>query len=678
MSAKNRSPLPPRGSHSGSLAKGRDPRFENGPRRLRGFLSGMALAVIMVLQPLALRAELRVAQIFQDHMVLQRGKPAALWGWAAPGAEVAATFMGQDKTGKADGAGYWRVTFDPLTASAKGNPLTITSSGESKTLNDVVVGEVWICAGQSNMARTLRNDSIDYPFFKDYANDAEYPAIRFIRFQPEATMTPQSDFDSPAHAKDKWTLLSKSSAIDCMSVPLFFAKKLHKELNVPVGLIQIAVPGTPQTAWMAKETLNAVASEIPGSPDFQKYFENAEAKTSKVNGTYKSWSEFESANTASRGGLPPGERPIMADSGVVSLFSDYPSVLYNALVHPLAPLAIQGVLWHQGESGPGDNYKDRLIANLTQWRKLFGQDFFFLFGSIARNTTNPPPLSPESVQSHSVNEELLLAAQATSDDKLALINFCDLGNSNLHWAEREEAGIRMAGAAIAKAYGKTGLIYTGPELIEARVEGSSVIAKFRNTGSGLVYKPSINGISGFAIEEKGASPAFRWASSVKIEGDTVVISDPAIKNPTGLFYGWSSNPHETLFNKEGYTAFPFRLTPRQRVGKLNEGTLPPLVEMVSPAADQASLNMLHVSRDGFLFGVVKSRGPKSPALVKVRIPSEWNAAVISIDGKTIDVGQPTSDSSGTRVYTVPVEVNGSNVVVGNAANPPDFSKLDRF
>lgn len=631
------------------------------PLRLAGFafLAGLVSS----------HAALRPAHIFQDHMVLQQGKQVPVWGWADPGSSVKVAFAGQEKSAKADDKGYWKATLDPLQSSAAGGELSIKAGAESVTLKDVLVGEVWVCSGQSNMARTLKNDAFNFPWFKDYAKDAEYPAIRCINYAADASDKPKEDFDPVVQKDIHWKPLTKDSAMDVMSLGFFFAKRLNKELGVPIGLVQVAVPGTPQTAWIARETFDVMNKKVPASPTYEATFAKSEEGLAKGKDlAFKDWAGFAAAEAAWKAS-PSGRWP-----GANVFVPDYPTVLYNAMIHPLAPFAIQGVIWHQGEGGPAVNYRERLQEQVAQWRKLFGQDFTFIWGSMSRNTSTPPPLAADQQSFRSgVNEEFLLASQDFGPKgKAVLVDFFDLGDQSTHWAQKEEGGKRMAGAALAEVYGKPGTLFTGPELVEAKIEGATVRAKFRHVGGGLVYAPSVEGISGFLIEEKGSGQELRWAD-VKIEGDSVILSHPDVKKPTNAYYGWNANPHETLFNKEGYPAYPFRGVPRVFAAKGKPG--PALVELASPV-QRLDLNISHVRRDGYLFTAVQDKA-SGKAKVKARLPKEWKSAKFAIKGQPFDAGAEQTDADGYRLYEFDVEINGPAVEVMNSANPPDFSKVDR-
>ncbi|CAN5757149.1 sialate O-acetylesterase [soil metagenome] len=630
-------------------------------------LSLLAVSLTFLV-PLA-EARLTVANVFQDHMVLQRDMPVPVWGWADANAAVSVDFAGQEKTAKSDEKGYWKAVLDPLKASTEGRPLAVKAGSDALTLNDVLVGEVWLCAGQSNMARTLKHDVFNYPIFKEYANDAEYPAIRFILYPTYASATPLADFDPVVQKGARWQLLNKTSAFDVMSMPFFFAKDLNKKLGVPVGLVQVAVAGTPQTAWVAKETLDEVAARYPNSPSYHKALATAEGNLAKGKEPYKDWAGFVAAETAWKAS-PTGRWP-----GSNQVIPDFPSVLYNALVYPLAPMAMRGVLWHQGEAGPVANYRERLEAQIAQWRQLFGSDFWFLWGTMTRNTGTPPPLTPDQASLRGgINEEFLLAAQdMAKGGRGVLVNFVDLGNNSTHWGRKEEGGHRFAKAAVAEVYGEKGTVYTGPELVEAKVDGATVRARFRDIGGGLVYEPSLDGISGFLLEEKGAKQELQWAN-VKVEGDTLILSHPDIKKPTNAYYGWTINPHETLFNREGYPALPFRLVPRVFAAKGVAG--PALVELLNPPA-KTDLNLSHVRRNGYIFNVVQDRG-SGQATVRVRLPKEWKGATVTCAGRPVDTGALQTGPDGYRFYEFTTEINSPDIVVANPESPPDFTGVHRF
>jgi sialate O-acetylesterase len=336
-------------------------------------------------------------------------------------------------------------------------------------------------------------------------------------------------------------------------------------------------------------------------------------------------------------------------------------------------MALRGVLWHQGEGGPYENHSERMVAQIEQWRELFEQDFWFIWGSLGRNASVPPPTVPLATSLRSnMNEEFLLASQAFgSDGKGLLVNFTDLGNAGTHWGMKQEAGLRMAGAALAHAYGKPETVYTGPEMTSFEKKGSEFIVHFKNTGGGLVYEPSIDGISGFLITGDGK---IEWAD-VKIKGDSVTLSSPDINDPSAVYYGWHLNPHETLFNKEGYPAYNFRTDPRTYGPRnLLKETLP-LVELVD-GPKKALLNVVHVRRHGYIFSPIIFRG-SGTATVRAYLPNEWKDALIKIGDQPVKEKMQTA-ADGARFYEFSTELNGPDIQVLDADNPPEFSNVNRF
>ncbi|MFV0338634.1 MAG: sialate O-acetylesterase [Chthoniobacterales bacterium] len=613
--------------------------------------------------------EVSAGGIFSDNMVLQREMPCPVWGWADPGQTINLQFADQKKSTVADKDGRWQVTLDAMPASKEGRTLEIRSDATSLKFENVLVGEVWLCAGQSNMARTLGKDAFDYSQFRNYPKDAEYPEIRFFSCPPGASDKPLADFPGD---KKKWTILSSSSANQMMSIPFFFAKLLAHDLNVPVGMIQAAVSGTPLTTWMSREALESTAAEIDGLPGYAELVSQSAQRLAKKKGSIKSWEDFiqaeEKWKVDGKGKWP----------GAGTVIPDFPTVLYNTKIHPLEPLAIRGVLWHQGEGGPLENYKERLLAMVADWRKAFGQDFYFIWGSLSRNTSVSVPLSPQVKMAHrsSVNEQFLLASQATTDsDKMILVNFVDLGNSSVHWGLKEESGLRMGEAALTMVYGKNPTIFTGPELESGEIKGKDVILKFRHIGEGLVYEPSIDGISGFIIESGSPSPGLYWAD-VKVSENTVVLSNPNVDTPINAYYSTGQNPHETLFNKEGFPAYPFRLKRERPTAKESEA--PFLVELIN-APTSVALNLNHVRRNGYIF-YLKSGKKDSPSSVKTRIrfPKEWKKAFVRIGENTLKSIETQVDESGYRYADIEVPSDLTRVEVFSSENPPDFSGIDRW
>lgn len=349
----------------------------------------------------------RVAAVFQDNMVLQRDMPVPVWGWAAPGEAVEVKFAGQAKQATADPRGRWKVTLDPLAASNEGRPLEVRLGDAAVTRKNVLVGEVWVAAGQSNMvAGGPDRDTGVYPYVPATAA-AGKPEVRLTEFGGGASLEPLDDLDPAAGAPKAWAVMPEGPAPDDTAPTQYFARALRDELGVPVGVIRIAVPGTNQGAWLARQTLEsfpAVGGDKPNT--YEQLLADMIAKLAESNLPNKTWDDMRRAEEAWRN-APKGRSPSSALP-----YWNFPTALYNTRVHPLAPLAFRGVIWHQGEAGPRGPYGDRLVAMARQWRQLFGHDFYFVWGTLSRTTTTPPPLAPvrtsfyRSLQNLTIREAL--------------------------------------------------------------------------------------------------------------------------------------------------------------------------------------------------------------------------------------------------------------------------------
>ena len=604
-------------------------------------------------------AELKLAQPFQDHMVLQRQMPIAIWGWDDAGKTITVKLGDKSATATSDNSGYWRASLPATEANSTGQSVTITDGVKTITLNDVLIGEVWLCAGQSNMSRPVKTEIGENPQAPNPAVDADYPLVRYINYPYAASDTPLPDMDPIIDGKTVWQPMNAQTVGDSMCMAFFFGRDLYKDLQVPVGLVQIAVAGTTQTAWTTKEVLDATAVQGPRTYSYDDCYAAAEKSVTAGKDPYKSWSDFKTADAAWRA-KPTGR-------WIASLaILDYPSVLYNALIYPLAPMAIRGVVWHQGEAGPNPNYGTRLVAMANQWRKLYDQNFYFIYGSMTRFTNKPPPMAPsaEAIRSGIDDEFALAQTQFGPDGKGVLVPFVDLGNVGTHWERKDEAGRRLALAAMDHAYGKPS-VYSGPQLIEGKIEGSTVTCRFSNVGTGLKYQPSIDGISGFILQGKAKSV---WATPTIQGTDTVVVSDPAVPDPINLYYAYASNPHETLFNSEDMPGYSFCLKPG--LNPQPRETSPfELVSDVKLGDSKAALHVSEVRRYAYVVGFLSGHPAPGANTAKCYIPKEWAKPAASQDGKDISLGDLVTDSSGNRFAQISVETNAPPVVLYDASHP---------
>ncbi len=467
----------------------------------------LALACLAILAATAV-AEVKLPAIFGSGMVLQQGKPLPVWGWADAGDKVAVTFADQEKSTTVGADGKWTVTLDPLAVNTKAATMTVTAGEEVVKVENVLVGEVWICSGQSNMEWSVGGCRSP----EDVAA-AKYPMIRHIKVPRLAKSKPQDDFQGV------WVECSPQSVPRFTAVGFFFARVLHEELGVPIGLVNTSWGGTRVEPWTPPCGFAAVE------------------------------------------GLEPlGEKTYDASS------PQQPTVLYNGMVSPLVPLAIRGALWYQGESngGEGVTYFHKKQALIGGWRQLFGQgDFPFYFVQLAN--WRQPSDNPQGGDGWARLREAQLNTLQVPNTGMAVI--VDIGEENdIHPKNKQDVGRRLALWALVHDYGKRDLVFSGPLYKDMSVEGDKIRLTFDHVGSGLMVgkkdgRKAVEEVAGgelkrFAIA--GADRKWHWAKAV-IDGDTVVVSCDAVKTPVAVRYAFTMNPAGcNFYNKEGLPASPFR------------------------------------------------------------------------------------------------------------------------
>jgi sialate O-acetylesterase len=490
---------------------------------------GLFSGSLQAAQPLSL------ASVFTDHAVLQRDMPVSVWGRAEPEAKVVVQFAGQEKSATTDKDGRWMTKLDPMTASATGQALSVrTAAGDEKlTRADVLVGEVWVCSGQSNMVFTLQK-SVDGEAAVAAAGDGQ---LRLFNAKAHATDEPQETIEGA------WAVDSPESSADFSGVAYFFGKELRQKLGVPVGLIKSAVGGTPAEAWTPR-------AELETNPTLKPLLDRqAEmiANHAKAVETYKQREAQVLANyekalaKAKAAGARPPKRP--QPPGEPSANGKRPTGLYNGSIAPFTPYAIRGVIWYQGEanSSRGTEYRTLFPAMITAWRKAWGQgDFPFLFTQIA----------PFKGQSPEIREAQRVTTETTPNTAMAVTT--DVGDANdIHPKRKQPVGLRLALAARALAYGEP-IEYSGPTCDGMSIDGGRVTLSFKHLGGGLVAKDG--DLKGFAIA--GADGQFVDALA-KIEGDKIVVSSESVAAPVAVRYGWTNAPVCNLFNKADLPASPF-------------------------------------------------------------------------------------------------------------------------
>lgn len=456
-------------------------------------------------------ADVSLPSIIGRDMVLQRGTACPIWGWAAPGEQVSVEFAGQKASVTAGADGRWQVRLRAM--SANGTPQTMTIRGSNTlTLEGVLVGEVWLCSGQSNMEWSVAQ-SLN-PQEEIAAGD--HPRIRHIKIPHRPSDKPEQNVPS-----DGWKIASPQTVGSFTAAGYFFARHLQKELDVPIGLIGSNWGGTRIEPW----TPPVGFQKVPALKDIADKLASFPAKI---------------------------ERPDPNDSTkkITAINHQSPLALYNGMIHPLLPFAIQGAIWYQGESNNGEGmlYFEKMKALIEGWRSLWNRpDMPFYFVQLAPFRYGGDPTRLAGIW------EAQQASLAIPHTGMAAT--VDIGNvADIHPKNKQEVGRRLALWALAKTYGRPIRVYSGPLFKSAAVEGNKIRIRFDHAGSGLMSRDS-KPLSHFTIA--GEDGNFVPAEAV-VDGDTVLVSSPQVAKPVHVRFAWHQEAEPNLSSREGLPASPFR------------------------------------------------------------------------------------------------------------------------
>jgi sialate O-acetylesterase len=488
---------------------------------IHSFAVTVLLAVLLM--PMTAIAELRLAGVFGDQMVLQQGAKLPIWGTATPGQQITVTIAGHRATTTTNTDGRWRAELDPIPSSSDAVPFTVsaTAGGEGIELHDVLVGDVWLASGQSNMQFSLKQSEGG----NDAISKADRPTIRLCMVGNKPSLQPLHD------RQLSWLPCTPQSAGKFSAVAYYFATELQQSTKTPIGVIGSYVSGTPAQSWTNAE---ALASE----PQLEHYLRERSAPATTT------------ATTKPTADAGPG-------AGV-------PTSLYNGMIAPLIPLRIKGVIWYQGESNAGrhEEYRTLFPALIRGWRSQWGQgDFPFLFVQL-------PGFGRRQEEVEPGDWPWLRDAQAQtlSLPNTAMAVTIDLSEPRalLHPKNKFEVGSRLALLARRVAYGQD-VPAVGPVFDSMTVEGQRVRLHFRNADDGLIAKAAESTttkaasarqqLEGFLIA--GADRRFLRADA-QIDGRTVVVWNESVNNPVAVRYAWEQNPAANLYNTHGLPAAPFR------------------------------------------------------------------------------------------------------------------------
>ncbi len=514
---------------------------------LRG-VACLGALTLLATQP-GLAAELEFHPLFSDHAILQQELPLPVWGWADPGTEVVVTFGNQSRTTTTDAKGRWLTVLDPLAASAEPASLTAKSPTQSVTVSDLLVGEVWVCSGQSNMAMSVSgSDGAEATIAE--AETAQLKHVRLFRVPVDGAD------ERRERVPATWTTCTPASVASFSAAGFYFGRALNAAREVPVGLIQSANGGTNAFSWINRDTLE----NDPVAEPTRRVWAETVARHPQAMAAYEknlaTWKvEVKAAKEAGQpapGGRAPRE-PLGPDH------VKRPAGHYHAMIAPLQPYAIRGALWYQGEANSrapfAPQYRDLMLALVEDWRSdwaaaapgLERRNFPFLLVQLPNFAGGHESGWPV------IREQMLRFWQ--EGENTGMVVTIDVGDpADIHPRNKRPVGERLARFARAQVYGED-LVHSGPVFDSLTIEDGRARLRFRHVGGGLVSTDQ-QPLRHFAIA--GAEGIFVKADAV-IDGDTVVVSSHDVPDPRAVRYAWSNNPENVNFaNQAGLPASPFR------------------------------------------------------------------------------------------------------------------------
>jgi sialate O-acetylesterase len=507
----------------------------------RAGLIGLALSAILVgeaARPLPVRADVKLPALFTSHMVLQRGQSDRVWGKADAGEEITVKIDRQVKTTKAGENGKWSVTLDPMPA---GGPHTLTVVGKNMiTVGDVLVGEVWICSGQSNMQWSVSQ-----------ANDADletltasYPEIRLISVPQVGTQEPKDDFDG------KWEVCSPKTVGQFSAVGYLFGRRLYQALNVPIGLIDDAWGGSACEAWVRRDLLAADEKYQPLLQRWEEIEKNVpqlQAEYEKKLDAYKA-----AAARAKAEGKQPPRPPVGPQSQLTG--NSRPGNIYNGVLKPTIGYGMKGVIWYQGESNASRayQYRDLFPLMIQSWRKEWKiGDFPFYWVQLADyQAYKPDPV--DSSWAELREAQTMTMSRLPNTGEAVII---DLGEAqDIHPRNKQDVANRLARWALANDYGIK-VPYQSPTYKSMEIQGNKAVLTFDHVGAGL--KPfDVAEPKGFAIA--ASDHKFVWAEAKVVGNNKVEVWSDQVSEPAAVRYAWADNPVCNLYSREGLPLTPFR------------------------------------------------------------------------------------------------------------------------
>lgn len=511
-------------------------------QRIRRRQGARALAALlcslMFSQAGLVRADVKLPAIFGSHMVLQRDQKDRVWGWAEPGEEVAVEIAGQHKSAKASPDGSWHVILDPLPA---GGPHTMLVQGKNRIrFDDILVGEVWICSGQSNMQWNV-GSAYDADL---EIRAAKYPSIRLITVPNVGAHEPHKDFSG------HWTACTPETVGGFSAVGYYFGRQLYQTLGIPIGLINDSWGGSACEAWIRPDVLAADPTYGPLLANWAEFDKNYPKAKEDYKAKHAAWEEL--AKKARAEGKSPPPQPFNPDW--MAYGNSRPGNIYNGVLKPTIGYGIRGVIWYQGESNAGRayQYRDLFPLMIKSWRDEWGLgDFPFYWVQLA-------DFMAESSEPRESAWAELREAQTMTLSKLPHTGeavIIDIGEGkDIHPRNKRDVGLRLARWALAKDYGIP-VAHQSPTFKSMEKKGNKLVLTFDHVGGGL-RTFDVGEARGFAIA--GDDRKFVNARAEVTPPNRITVWSDKVADPVAVRYAWADNPVCNVYSFEGLPATPFR------------------------------------------------------------------------------------------------------------------------
>ena len=480
---------------------------------------------------LSAQADVSLPNIFGDHMVLQREQTNPVWGKASPGEKVSVSIGGQSHTTITTADGSWQVTLEPLEV---GGPYELEIRGNNTlTFSDILVGEVWVCSGQSNMQWPVRV-SADAELQTASAN---YPEIRLLSVPQVPSQEPRDNFNG------SWNICKPETVANFSAVAYSFGRRLHNTLGVPIGLIDNAWGGSAVEAWIPRDALEGAG---PYNELLTSWDEKAAAMTDQIFAAevaaYKKWVAD---------GEPGAKRPAPRDSRASN---HRPANLFNGVLHPIIGYGIRGAIWYQGEANARRAYQYRSLFPLmiTTWREHWQQgDFPFYWVQLADFYQEAP--EPRDSAWAELREAQSMTLSLPNTGQAVII---DVGEGrDIHPRDKQTVANRLARIALTRDYG-IDMAWQSPSYDSMQQDGNAISIQLKHVSEGGLYTFDVSEAFGFEIA--GEDQKFVWAEAKLDGGNKVKVSSPQVPNPVAVRYAWGNNPVVNLQDRNGLPVTPFR------------------------------------------------------------------------------------------------------------------------